>query len=88
MNSFLIAETYVPKHELQRVAQTILQAQKLREDSWNGLRYTRCHNRTSQVACRQIQLDEFWQPIIYAWNRDTWNESQTWAQELVKSKQL
>ena len=84
MKSTLIAEKYIPKKELLKVANAVLNAQDIREDSWNGLIYQRRNESAASEAVVKNKLSIFWKNIIYEWNQYNWNEIQTWAEEIIK----
>ena len=79
MESFLIAENYVPKSELQTVASAVLLAQYLKEESWNSTRYTKTDAQASKEAVERFELPEIWITVIHEWNARMWNEAQEWA---------
>lgn len=82
---FSIAEKYVPKEELKKVAKAVLLAQDIHEDSWDD--NTKKYKLTDDVAsCRAVEylkLDNFWKFIISNWTYDHWNEGQDWANEIL-----
>lgn len=84
MNSFLIAEKFVPKAEIKQVAKAILLSQDIKEESWNGKNYTRTVFDSSQKAVKDTALDNFWVTIIHNWNLFMWDEVQEFAKELLK----
>ncbi|MCK5021028.1 MAG: hypothetical protein KAS32_28715 [Candidatus Peribacteraceae bacterium] len=86
MESFMIAEHYVPKDELVKVAKAILLAQDLREDSWDGevKTYTKTSVESSTESVNTIGLKSVWAEIILGWNFHMWNDSQAWAQDIIE----
>ena len=83
MESFLIAEKYVPSAELLIVAETVLKAQDIKEESWNGSTYAKTDAESAKEAVRVSGLPEIWIVIIHGWNVRLWNDVQAWAQEVI-----
>ena len=92
MNEALaIAEKFVPKEEMKKLAQTILRAQTIYEESWvtdsnkfSGGYYSLNDVTAASKAAEEIGLDSFWVGIIESWNCSYWNDIQWWAEAYLK----
>lgn len=84
INSFLIASKFVPPEELHKVAEAVLRAQDISEDSWNGIsRYEKTAEKSAYQAVEEIGLSDFWKDIISRWISFQWNDSQLWAKRVL-----
>ena len=96
MEAFSIAEKYVPKTTLMKVARAVLKAQDIKEDSWvnddisapsNYLgHYEKDDYQSAKEAVKicKIYDKRFWAYVIYRWNFSMWNGVQTWAEAIIK----
>lgn len=85
MESFLIAEKYVPKNELLKVAKAVLLAQDIKEDSWDGKYYSKTDGIAANEAVSSAGISKIWIEIIHGWNVHMWNDCQGWAQEIINT---
>jgi len=83
VESFLIAEKYVPKNILLHVAESVLMAQDIKERSWNGKSYDKTDLIAAQEATKSTLTDQFWTNIIHGWNTNMWNDAQYWAKAVI-----
>jgi hypothetical protein len=86
LTGFEIAEKYVPKDELQKVARAALLAQDIKEHSWDAKKeeYKLNDREASIKAVDDLGIDPFWRGIIGDWTAFCWNDVQYWAQEILK----
>lgn len=63
----------------QVVAKAILEAAKLREESWDGLRYT----VSKHQAAKSSSPDEATFKLVYILICAAWNSSIEWAEEMI-----
>lgn len=84
VEEFLIAEKYVPEATLNKVAKSILRAQYLREESWDGMRkYNKTDSEASCEAVKEFGLDDVWCCVISGWLSFMWNDCQSWAEGIL-----
>jgi hypothetical protein len=55
-----------------------LRAQKLRDESWNGTRYTLSNGEAADQATAEFPVDKRWSQIIFFINANVWNGIQFW----------
>lgn len=91
MEAYRIAENYVSKDLLVVIAKLILKSQDVRENSWNGNKYTKSHIQAAKIACKNMKKSfsskkerKFWIYIVAGWNQFEWNDTQIWAEEILK----
>lgn len=85
MESFLIAEKYVPKDTLKKVAKAVLLAQDIREDSWDEMcRYKKTDSESAYEAVNALELDAVWSCVISGWLSFKWNDCQSWAKLILQ----
>ena len=80
---FLIAEKYVPEDVLKKVAQAVLRAQDIKEESWNGAKYDKTDEKSSVEAVNEYGLDDVWSSVIFLWIAFKWNDCQEWAEAIL-----
>jgi len=83
MESFLIAEEYVPNQELILVAKAVLLAQDIKEESWEVRSYTKNDSVSAKEAVEKLGCKTLWVEIIHGWNVHMWNDCQAWAQDVI-----
>ncbi len=84
VESFLIAEKYVPEDVLKKVAKAVLRAQDIREESWDGMRkYNKTDGESSCEAVKEYDLDDVWSCVISGWLSFMWNDCQSWAEAIL-----
>lgn len=69
--------------ESKLLGQLILEAQRIREESWNQDlgEYAKSHQDASTEACKTRPEFEL---IVYLLNKECWNDVQMWAESQVK----
>ena len=84
--AFNIAEKYVPKETLIRIARAALLAQDIKEGSWDEAkeRYKITDAEAATEAARHFELEDFWYGPIIDWTMFDWNEVQDWAKDVLK----
>lgn len=87
MESFLIAQKYVPKDVLLQVARNVLLAQDIREESWNGASYNKTNYESAKEAVESTSSDPFWINIISRWINHMWNDVQAWSQDIIAEQE-
>lgn len=87
----MLAERYVPKDELKKVAKAILIAQDIREESWIYTNeektigdYQLNNEKSAAQAVKNCEISKDWISIIAHWNNFGWNDIQWWAQEIIR----
>jgi len=83
MNDFTIINKYVKSPEINVVANALLLAQRIKEESWNGKRYLKSDLDSAEKSCMLAGLEPFWIKIITNWLSNYWNDSQEWAMSIV-----
>ncbi len=83
MESFLIAEEYVPKKELVLIAKAVMLAQDVKEESWQESSYAKNDLVSAKEAVEKIGCKAVWIEIIHGWNVHMWNDCQAWAQDVL-----
>lgn len=89
MESFKIAEKFVPRPELLKVARAVLVAQDLREKSYDSNvkhDYRRTLLESVEIAVAISHVDVFWIDILEGWNTSMWKESKGWALDLLQHR--
>lgn len=66
---------------LPKLAETILLAQDIHEQSWNTTEqyYTVTNFGAAIQAAEQIGIDQYYEDIIGGFNQNYWNDIQSWA---------
>lgn len=84
MSEISLIENLTSKENQFLVARTILTAQDIKEDSWNGEKYLKTDLQATIEACKQYKLEDFWINIIVDFNCSSWNDIQDWAQSIIE----
>lgn len=62
-------------------AKAILDAQSIREESWNGKHYEKSYEQTAKESLILHESDVAFASIISMLNLIGWNDAQAWAEE-------
>jgi len=79
--SIIDNKNYVPEETAKKIKEVVLEAQKIREESWNKKKevYEISLSKATSMAMKKFDLDEFWRSIICEFNEFYWNDVQYWA---------
>ena len=86
MESFIIAEHYVPKLELESVAKAVLRAQDIRESFWtdSNQKYSKENIEAVKMAVKEFEVNDIWIDIINGWITHMWNDVGYWANSILE----
>jgi len=86
---FMIAEMFVPAESLFEVGKAILEAQDIRENSWDTKKkqYQISYKESAELAVNAHLTNDknFWSRIIENWNFYFWNDVQYYAVGILKN---
>lgn len=87
MIAFMLIDHLVPSVYKKQIAETILLAQKLREESYNeNHEYNLSYEDATTNAIVKMNLPLWWTDIIYNLIKYSWNDSHDWANTAINNQ--
>lgn len=85
ISTCLLIENNFPKYDQANIAKSILLAQDLIEESWNGKKYLLTNKEAANKVCETNNLPKYFKEIILSFITFFWNDSQYWAETILKT---